>query len=102
MHPGFTHFFVTTGISLLNTSELLRIDENHDGIAQPGELHALPELGVYAISLDYTESRRRDDFGNQFRYKAKINPSGGRRDERDERSEVGRWTYDVFLATTTK
>src|SRR5437016_8531060 len=80
----------------------LWIDENHDGIAQPNELHALPELGVYAISLDYKESRRRDDFGNQFRYKAKINPSGGRRDERDERSEAGRWTYDVFLATTNK
>jgi hypothetical protein len=80
----------------------LWIDENHDGIAQPNELHTLPELGVYAISLDYKESRRRDDFGNQFRYTAQVNPRGGRRDERDERSEAGRWAYDVFLTTTTK
>ncbi len=75
----------------------LWIDENHDGIAQSNELHRLPELGVYAISLDYEESRRHDRFGNQFRYKGKVNPSGWRRDERDERSEAGRWTYDVFF-----
>ena len=75
----------------------LWIDENHDGVAQASELHTLPELGVYAISLDYYESRRRDDFGNQFRYKAKVNPSGWRRDARDVRSDVGRWTYDVFF-----
>jgi hypothetical protein len=76
----------------------LWIDANHDGISQPEELHTLAELGVYALSLDYRHSRRTDDFGNEFRFKAKVN-SGIRRDFRDEASEVGRWTYDVFLVT---
>jgi hypothetical protein len=74
----------------------LWIDENHDGICQPNELHTLPELGVFAIALDYQTSPKRDQYGNEFRYKARINP-GDRRDKRDEASEVGRWTYDVFL-----
>lgn len=76
----------------------LWIDENHDGICQPNELHSLPELGIYSLALNYFESRRTDDFGNQFRYRAKINP-GERRDARDETAsgEPGRWAYDVFF-----
>ena len=74
----------------------LWIDENHDGISQLNELHILPELGIYALSLDYGQSRRRDEFGNLFRFKARVNP-GTRRDQRDQVSEAGRWTYDVFL-----
>lgn len=73
----------------------LWIDENHDGISQSNELHTLPELGVLSLSLNYYQARRVDQFGNQFRYKAKVNP--GRHDKRDEASEVGRWTYDVFF-----
>lgn len=78
----------------------LWIDENHDGICQPGELHRLPELGVYSLALNYNESRRTDQFGNQFRYKARVNP-GERRDPRDETpsGEPGRWTYDIFFVT---
>jgi hypothetical protein len=73
---------------------LLWIDENHDGISQPNELHHLPELGVYSLALKYGESRRTDQFGNQFRYKAAVNP-----DPTDGESKDGRWTYDVFLMT---
>jgi hypothetical protein len=73
---------------------VLWIDENHDGISQPSELHSLPELGVFSISLNYMESRKRDEFGNVFRFKAKINPA-----DRSDQSEVGRWAYDVFLTT---
>ncbi len=29
----------------------LWIDDSHDGIAQPGELHTLPELGVFSLGL---------------------------------------------------
>src|SRR5207248_2369967 len=50
----------------------LWIDANHDGISQPQELHTLAELGVDALSLDYRHSRRTDDFGNQFRFKARV------------------------------
>ena len=71
----------------------LWLDENHDGICQPGELHTLPELGVFSISLSYSLSHRVDDFGNVFRYWANINSgvSG--------ESGVGRKAYDVFLTT---
>ena len=76
----------------------LWIDSNHDGICQPEELHPLGELGVYSLNLNYRDSRKVDEFGNQFRYRAQINP-GTKRDLRDKASEVGRWAYDVFFVT---
>jgi hypothetical protein len=72
----------------------LWIDENHDGNCQPEELHRLPEFGVFSLSVKYGESRRTDQYGNQFRYKAIVNP-GEHRDARDD--GPGRWTYDVFF-----
>ena len=44
----------------------LWIDENHDGISQPGELHTLIAMGVRSLNLDYHDSRRTDEFGNRF------------------------------------
>jgi hypothetical protein len=78
----------------------LWIDANHDGVCQPEELHRLSELGIYSLALSYTESRRTDPFGNQFRYRAQVNP-GDRRDPRDQTpsGDPGRWTYDVFFVT---
>jgi hypothetical protein len=73
---------------------LLWVDENHDGVSQPSELHTLPELGVSSLSLGYKESRRTDEFGNQFRYKDAVNP-----DPQDGQSKDGRWAYDVFFVT---
>lgn len=72
---------------------VLWIDENHDGLSQPNELHSLPELGVYSLALRYRESRRTDAFGNQFRYQAAVNP-----DPSDGESSDGRFAYDVFFA----
>jgi hypothetical protein len=72
---------------------LLWIDENHDGISQPNELHTLPELGVYSISLHYRDDRHFfDRYGNWFHYQGILNP-----DPNDGESKDGRLTYDVFF-----
>jgi hypothetical protein len=77
---------------------LLWIDENHNGISEPNELHTLPELGVYSISLHYRDDQRvRDQYGNWFHYQAALNP-----DPRDGTSKDGRITYDVFFVTAGK
>ncbi len=72
----------------------LWIDENHNGISEPNELHTLESLGVYSLALNYTESKQWDVYGNAFRYKGKVNPEGEPR-----RDQVDRWTYDVWFVT---
>jgi hypothetical protein len=43
-------------------------DLNHDGLSQAEELLTLDEAGIRRMDLDYRESRRRDRYGNEFRF----------------------------------
>ncbi|HXM51547.1 MAG TPA: hypothetical protein VN956_27140 [Pyrinomonadaceae bacterium] len=47
-------------------------DTNHNGVSEANELHTLAAYGVEALSLEHRESRRRDQWGNLFRYEADV------------------------------
>jgi hypothetical protein len=64
-------------------------DTNHNGISEPSELHPLLSFRIAALDLDYKESKRQDQRGNLFRYRAKVRDVQGVR--------AGRWAWDIFL-----
>lgn len=66
-------------------------DTNHNGVSDPGEARRLSDSPIRILELQYYESRRVDEYGNEFRYRAIV------RDQRG--AQVGRWAWDVFLTT---
>jgi len=64
-------------------------DTNHNGVSDQNETRRLSVSPIRVLELNYYESRRIDEHGNQFRYRAIV------RDERG--AQVGRWAWDVFL-----
>lgn len=64
-------------------------DTNHNAISEPNELLTLDAVGLTKMHLDYQSSRRTDEFGNKFKYRAKVKDANG--------AQLGRWAWDVFL-----
>lgn len=58
-------------------------DKNHNGISEATELRTLLALGVQAISTDEKASKKVDEYGNQFLYRAKMSDTKG--------AKVNRW-----------
>jgi hypothetical protein len=69
-------------------------DSNHNGISESSELRSLQSVGIEGFDCDYKESKKVDEFRNQFRYRAKV---------RDARNvQLGRWAWDVYFVTGPK
>jgi len=66
-------------------------DRNHNGISEGAELFSLPGVGLTTIEFDYKVAKKEDEYGNYFRYRAKV--KGGKD------GHLGRWAWDVFLIT---
>jgi hypothetical protein len=64
-------------------------DANHNGVSESSELYTLPALGLKSVELEYAVKHKEDQYGNGFRYRAKVRDYQG--------SQLGRWAWDVFL-----
>jgi hypothetical protein len=87
---GNSNGFLDPGDSIYQELRIW-IDQNHDGIAQAKELIPLADAGVTDIALEYREASRIDQYGNKFRYRAKINSLAG------NKPKIAVWAYDVLL-----
>ena len=81
---------ITTQDSVFMSLRLWQ-DVNHNGISEPSELKTLSSVGLTSIELDYKEYRKSDEYGNSFRYRAKVKDLQG--------AQLGRWAWDVFLVS---
>ena len=80
--------FITESDAIFNSLRLWR-DVNHNGVSEAGELLSLQSAHVAILELTYKESKYADEYGNEFRYRAKIKDTQG--------AQVKRWMWDVFL-----
>lgn len=64
-------------------------DKNHNGVSEPGELQMPSAAEIRTFHLDYKLSKRTDQNGNQFRYRAKVEDVKG--------AKIGRWAWDVYF-----
>jgi hypothetical protein len=64
-------------------------DFNHNGISESSELHKFSDFGLKILFLDFKLSKKTDEYGNEFKYRAKV------KDTKD--AQLGRWAWDVFL-----
>jgi len=64
-------------------------DFNHNGMSESAELKSLGSLGLTTLELDYKLAKKRDEYGNQFRFRAKVRDA--------QTSQISRWAWDVFL-----
>ena len=80
--------FVTEADAIFNSLRLWR-DVNHNGISEADELATLQSAQVATLELEYKTSKYEDQFGNEFRYRAKVKDG--------KATQVGRWMWDVFL-----
>lgn len=87
-HGGNGDGMISRLDSIFPTLRLWR-DFNHNGLSEPGELSTLDELGIVRIEVSYKFSRKVDEHGNKFRYRAKVMDSKG--------FKVSRWAWDVIL-----
>jgi hypothetical protein len=66
-------------------------DANHNGVSESSELRELRAAGILVLEIEYKESKRTDEFGNSFRYRAKVRSVQG--------AQIDRWAWDVFLVS---
>lgn len=67
----------------------LWIDANHNGVAEPNELHTLAEFGILGIRLDATRGNKRDLAGNVKYFRSNLITEAG--------SKVNAVVYDMVL-----
>jgi hypothetical protein len=59
------------------------VDTDHNGKSSPRELSSLAARGVVSIDLDAKESRRKDRYGNELRYRTRVQREDGNSDAVD-------------------
>ena len=79
---------ITEADAIFSSLRLWR-DVNHNGISEAGEVSPLLSTQLATLELGYKTSKYTDQYGNQFRYRAKVKDTSG--------AQVGRWMWDVFL-----